>query len=439
MKFLKYLFLLFATVLTQTAFSQTDSVYTLQQCIDLAIKNNLDVQKSSVQMERDRIYWNQARENLLPTVSASASRNINNGRSLDPTTYTYANQQTTIDNYQLNGSLILFNGLNLMNTIKQTSLAYQAGKLDYEQAKNDITLNVITTYLQTLQSEDQLTQSNTQIDVSKEQLRRLDVLNKEGNVVPSDFTDIKGQLATNKLSLIDARNAMYANKLNLMQLINVPYNKEAKLQRLRADELPGKYPETVEQVYNNALRGYPLVQANDLRLKSAQKAVSAAKGLYYPSLALNTGYNSYRSSLDNTSYHTQLSNNYSYGFGLGLQIPILNGLKTRNTVALAKLDMIDARNTTNTTKIQLRKNVDQAYINMTLAYERYQTLVEQVDAYSESFRIAEARFNAGVLTSVDFITYKSNIDRAKLSLIGARYDYFIRAKILDYYQGKLNL
>jgi outer membrane protein len=390
-------------------------------------------------MDRDRIYWNQARENLLPQISGDASRSINNGRSLDPTTYTYANQQITNDNYSLNSSLVLLKGLSLMNSIKQTSLAYQAGKLDFQQAKNDITLNVITTYLQALENEDQISLTQTQIELSQQSLDRLNILNKDGSISPSDVTDARGQLATNKLSLIDARNSMYAQKLNLLQLMNVPYNRNVKLKRLSADTLPQEYKLTVDEVYNNALNDYPMVKAADLRLKSTDKEVAAAKGIYYPTLTVGGGLSSYYSSFDNTGYHSQINNNYNYGVNIGLHVPILNFFQTRNNVALAKIDRLNALYTTQTTKIQLKKNVDQAYVNMSLAYERYQTLVEQVDAYTQSFKVAETKFNAGVITSVDYITIRGFMDRANLSLISARYDYFIRIKILDYYQGKLAL
>lgn len=439
MRYFKYL--LFALILCSSvpAFSQTDSLYTLQQCIDIAVKNNLTVKQTELQMDRDRIYWNQARENLLPQVYGDASRGINNGRSLDPTTYTYANQQITNDNYSLSSSLVLLKGLSLMNSIKQTSLAYQAGKLDFQQAKNDITLNVITTYLQALENEDQISLTQTQIELSQQSLDRLNILNKDGSISPSDVTDARGQLATNKLSLIDARNSMYAQKLNLLQLMNVTYNRNVKLQRLSADEVPAQYKQTVDEVYNNALNDYPMVKAADLRLKSTDKEVAAAKGIYYPTLTVGGALSSYYSSFDNTGYHSQINNNYNYGVNIALHIPILNFFQTRNNVALAKIDRLNALYTTQTTKITLRKNVDQAYINMTLAYERYQTLLEQVDAYTQSFKVAETKFNAGVLTSVDYITFRGFMDRAKLSLISARYDYFIRVKILDYYQGKLAL
>ena len=440
MKYLKYIVLSIILGSSAISYAQVaDSVYTLQQCIDIAIRNNLDVKKSELQADRDRIYWNQARENLLPTFSADINHTINNGRSQDPTTYTYVNQQITYAQYNLNSNLILFNGLTLMNSIKQTSLAYQAGKLDFQQAKNDITLNVITTYLQVLDNTDQLSLAQQQIVVSQQQVDRLVILNKDGNISPSDLSDLRGQLATNKLSLIDARNAMYAAKLNLLQLMNVPYNRDVKLQRLSASELPGQYTQSAEEVYRSALTGLPLVKAADLRYLSTQKEVSAAKGILFPTVALQSGFATNYSSFDNRSYGSQLGNNYTYFVGIGLHIPILGFFRNRNNVSLAKIDMLTARYTTETTKIQLKKNVDQAYVNMTSAYERYQTLADQVDAYTQSFNVAQIKFTAGVITSVDFTLVKSRMDLAKLSLISSRYDYFIRAKILDYYQGRLTI
>jgi len=124
---------------------------------------------------------------------------------------------------------------------------------------------------------------------------------------------------------------------------------------------------------------------------------------------------------------------------LGINVPILNYFQNRNKVKLAKLDLLNTQYVEQNVRIQLRENIDQAYVNMAAAYDRYKLLVEQVDAFGESFRIAEIRFNAGVLTSVDFLIVKGNLDRAKTSLISSRYDYLIRTKILDYYQGRLSL
>jgi outer membrane protein len=473
---MRYLFLLILIVFShQTAKCQSaDSVYNLQQCIEIAIQNNLTVKRSELDMERSRIYWQQQRANLLPTLNGGINHSLNNGRSIDPFTNTYLNQQITSADYRADASLILFNGMAIQNSIKRTALAYQAGKMDFEQAKNDITLNVITTYLQVINNTDLLTQANNQLNVSKQQLQRLQVMNANGAVKPSDYYDVKGQQSTDQLTVINSKNALEASKLNLLQLMNVPYTRTFTVQRLSAAELPAnKFAQNAEQVYDAALQSLPLVKAASLRRESAEKQVKVTKGILYPTLSLYSGlatrYSSAarRASLVDSvevrtgayvktpsgnqavytyeqvfanqriGYYDQFKNNYNTQAGISLQIPILNAFQKRNNVALAKIDLSEARYVEESTRVQLRQNVEQAYINMNSAYERYQILTEQVDAFAESFRTAEIRFNAGVLNSVDYIVAKNNLDRANNNLINARYDYYIRTKILDYYKGTL--
>ncbi|MBS7563358.1 TolC family protein [Mucilaginibacter sp. Bleaf8] len=467
--------ILIAILTGNKVFAQTDSVYSLQQCIDIAVRNNLDVKKSEFEMERSRIYWQQQRANLLPTLNGTVNHGLSNGRGLDPFTNTYLNQSITSADYSANASLVLFNGLSIQNSIKRTALAYQAGQMDFQQAKNDITLNVITTYLQAISNSDLMIQAKNQAEVSRQQLQRLEVLNKNGAVKPSDYYDVKGQYATDQINVISARNSLEASKLNLLQIMNVPYSRSITLQRLTASEVPGKYTATPNQVFDIALQDLPYVKAASLRRQSAERQVKAAKGSLLPILALSGGiatrYSSaaQRSTLidsaevntgsyiktpsgnqavyatdriyrnEKIGYMSQFKNNYNTQVNLGLQIPILNAFQSRNRVALAKIDLQEAKYVEESTRIKLRQDVEQAYLNMTTAYERYQISTEQVAAFQESFRTAEIRFNSGVLNSVDYIVAKNNLDRANNNLINARYDYYIRTKILDYYQGRLSL
>jgi outer membrane protein len=474
---MRYFFIFFSLFfwLNDGQCQTADSVYNLQQCIDLAIKNNLTVKRSELEMERGRIYWQQQRANLLPTFNGGINHGISTGRSIDPFSNTYLNQQITSADYNLNANLVLFNGLNVQNSIRTTALAYQAGKMDFEQAKNDITLNVITTYLQVINNTDLLTQANSQLEVSRQQLQRLQVMNANGAVKPSDYFDVKGQQSTDQLTVINAKNSLEASKLNLLQIMNVPYTRSIAVQRLDASQLPAtKFTETPEQIYTAAMQSLPLVKAATFRRQSAEKNVKATRGALYPVLSLYSGLATRYSSAARRSvfidsnevntgafvktpagnqsvyqynqnfgserigYYDQFKNNYNTQVGIGLQIPILNGFLNRNRVALAKIDLQNAQYTEETTRIQLKQNVEQAYINMGSAYERYQVLTEQVDAFKESFRTAEIRFNAGALTSVDYIVAKNNLDRANNNLINARYDYYIRTKILNYYQGRLS-
>lgn len=461
---------------SQNSQAQTaDSVYNLQQCIDIAIKNNLTVKRSELDMERNRVYWQQQRATLLPTLNGSINHGISTGRSLDPFTNSYLNQQISSADYNANANLVLFNGMAVQNSIRRTALAYQAGKMDFEQAKNDITLNVITTYLQVINNTDLLTQANSQLEVSKQQLQRLQVMNANGAVKPSDYYDVKGQQATDQLTVINAKNSLELSKLNLLQLMNVLYTRSITVERLSADQLSStKFDATADDVYNSAIQNLPLVKAATYRRQSAEKQVKVTKGILFPTLSLYSGLSTRYSSAarrsvfidsnevntgafiktpagnqpvyqfnqnfgsEKVGYYDQFKNNYNTQVGVSIQIPILNAFLNRSRVSIAKIDLSEARYVEENTRIQLKQNVEQAYINMSSAYSRYQILNEQVDAFKESFRTAEIRFNAGVLNSVDYIVAKNNLDRANNNLINARYDYYIRTKILNYYEGKLS-
>lgn len=474
----RHFFLLMLIVLGKQVAAQqiTDSVLTLQQCLDIGIKNNLAIKQTEAQMEATRVYWRQARENLLPSLNGDASQNFSQGRSLNPFTNGYLDQPITSGSYGLSSSLMLSSGLTLQNSIKQTSLAYQAGKMDFEQAKNDLTLNLIIAYLQVLSGEDQLILARTQASVSQSQLERSEVLNKEGAIPPQQLYDLKGQVATDQLSIINAQNNITIAKLNLLQMLNVPYRKDVKLQRQPGDAITPLYTESADQVYGVALNNFASVKSGTLKRQSAEKAVQVAKGALLPSLALYGGLNTTYSSAaqrsilvgqsvvptsqfietagggrqtvyttqsnyagQNIPYIDQFRNNYRTNISLGLSIPILNYFQNRNRVSLAKLSLQTARDVEHTNQLQLKVNIDKAYDNMAAAYERYQLISKQTEAFTESFNIAEARFNAGATTSVDFLIVKGNLDRTKTNLINARYDYIIRTRILDYYQGKLAL
>jgi outer membrane protein len=459
-----------------TARAQQSNKFTLQQCLAIAINNNLTVKQSGLTMEQDRIALNQAKENVLPSINGNISRQLSQGRGINPVTNTYINQSLTSDNYGLTGNMTLFNGLALQNTIKQASLAYQAGKMDFQSAKDVVTVNIITNYLAILDNEEIVAQSKSQLAVAKETLDRSAALEKQGaNKLPSDLYDFKGQYAGSQVNLVNAQNSLAAVKLSLFQLMSIPYPKDAEFEPLNAQELAGQYGISPDQVYTTALQQLSLVKSAALKRQSAEKGLKVYKGLLLPSLSINSGIATNYSSagqksvfVDSTvvptgafvnslsgkqpvystqasyasqriNYLDQFKNNYGTYVTLGLNIPIFTNAVKRNNLALAKINLLNYQYIEENTKVQLRQSIEQAYYNMTAAYNRYQALNEQVKAYTESFRISKVRYDAGVLTSVDYIISKNQLDAANLNLISARYDYFIYSKVLDYYQGKLTL
>jgi len=425
----------------ETSAQQKAAVITLQRAVETAITNNLDVRQSGLQQEIAEAYLKQSRASLLPTFNGTIDHTWNKGRSLDFNN-NYVNQENTTAYYSLNGNLTLFNGLRLLNTLKSNQFAFEATTMEWQQSKDRVMLDVILAYLDILSSTDLLAQAYRQADVTQKQIDRLEILNKEGAIKPSDLYDVRGQMGENKVNIINSQNNLNAAKLRLAQLMAVPYDENLEVERLTADQFDMNYKATVDSIYEVALQQLALVKGTELRKKSAEKAVQAAKGSLYPTIGLGAGYNTqYFSTARDTasnkiSYGNQLSNNYNTYAGLGINIPILNGFRSRTQVTLAKISLKNANFIVENTQIQLKQAIERDHLNMEAALSRYQALVEQVNALTESFRAAEIRFNSGVGTSIDYLTVKATLDRATANLIIARYDYVLRTKILDYYQAK---
>src|ERR1700744_3257009 len=153
-RFNKYFLIITLLVPGLFAYGQkTDSLLTLPQCLDIAIKNNLQVRQSERNAESTHIDLWQARENMLPNINAGASRSFYQGRGVSPVTNAYVNQSQTNDSYSVSGSMTLFNGFALLNAVKSASFAFQAGKMDFQAAKDVVTVNVITAYLAILDAQ----------------------------------------------------------------------------------------------------------------------------------------------------------------------------------------------------------------------------------------------------------------------------------------------
>ena len=444
---------------------------TLQQCIEIGIANNLEVLQSDLQAQSDEINWKQAKTNMLPNLNAYATHGINTGRSIDPNTNTYINQNSTYASYGLGTGVTIFNGFSMQNLVRQNKLTYEASKMTFQQRKDNLTLNIILAYLLVLNNEDLLVQARNQAELSNKQVERLGVLDKEGAIPPSQLSDIKGQYAGDQMSIINAQTAVETAKINLSQLMNVPYDKNISVERLEVSALGDKYADTPDKIYETALQQFAQIRAVDFTVKSSEAGVKVARGRLFPTLSLNAGLETRYSNTATTpvlinsfdtvsgdyvivngnqvkvrtirnefafpkiAFSDQLKNNRSTGISLDLQIPIFNRFFQRNRIKLAKLDLKNSQLVAKTTKTQMQQSIEQAYINMTSASDRYKILLEQVAAYTESFRAAEIRFDAGVGNSIDYLIAKNNLDRANINLINAQYDYVLRTKILDYYKG----
>ncbi len=444
--------------------------YTLQQCIDSALKNNIQLKQTILLKQSAGVNYNQAKQNLLPNINGNVDYGYNTGRNVDPITNTFTNNQLSSSNASLSANLVLFNGLRLQNFINRDKLSLEASSFDLLQEKENLMLNVLLAYVQVLNTEDVLQISKTQFKVTQNQVERVAILVKEGAVGLYQLTDIKGQLANEKVNIINLESNLTQAKLILCQLMNSRYNADIQLKREENLQQVMPYNATAKQVIEDAVNNMPVFKANNFRTLSAEKNINLIKGDLYPVISLNGSMGSSYSSLfrlanlngfseittgdyvkngnvrspvyqeiqnfsfRNVNYTTQLRNNLGYFAGINMQIPLFNNFRVRNRVKLANFDLLNVKLSGENAGNQIIQNIEQAWVNMDVAFNKYQVLQEQLLNFEESFRSAEIRFNTGAINATEFLISKSNLDRTKINLAQAGYEYIIRKKVLDYYR-----
>ena len=445
----------------------------LKQCIETALKNNTLVKQAGLQADAEAINVKQARANMLPDLNANFGYGFNRGRNVDPLTNSYINQQLASSNVGLSSGIILFNGMRFQNLVQQNNLNYAAAKMDLQQQKDNLTLNVILAYLQVLSNADVLAANNAQIAVTKTQAERIEILVKEGAAAGYLLADLKGQVANEEISIINAANALEIFKLNLSQLMGVAYSSNMELENEAAAFPLAEYTNSAAELYKTSLQNFALLKAHDLKIKSAQKAIRVSQAGFYPRIGLSANLGSSYSSLaqtlrpanisevqtgnyifvnglknevltqqqnfsfSKTGYARQLNNNLGNFVGINMQIPLFNSWQTKNNIKLAKINAKNTQLQSDNAKLELQQNIEQAHLNMKAAFEKYKVLNRQVVNFEESFRAAEVRFNSGVINAAEYLVSKNNFDRSKINEAQARYEYSFRIRVLDYYEGTI--
>ena len=470
-----------ATAQTQGADSLTSQIssgpavtYTIQQCIDSAIRNNANVKATEFIARTAQANLLGQIGTALPTLNGYGQFINNGGRSVNTVTYTYVTENYNQGYGQVYGNWTLFNGFSIHNFIKQYSLAYQADKKDWQYQKDLITITIIQDYLAILGTEEQLDLAEKQASDVRHKADLMSIQDSLGSIAHSAMTDQLALLNTSELTIVNTKNTLEQGKLKLAQDMNIPYSPNMDVAKINIDPTPVIYTASVDQVYQNATHNIASIQAAELHVESARKGVAAAKGNMTPTLALTYNVQSNISTAATTTaslgttyyqdgsyvniggtqtlvnyptaipgatkgvpFNTQFKNNVQTYLGLTLQIPILNQLRFRTAYKNALVLRDQAIFNQKTTNAILRQNVESGYVSMVQNFRIYNVTYKEVQNYEESFREASIQYQNGYINSLNYVIYNTNKNYAELNLIAAKYSYILATKVLDYYQGTL--
>lgn len=445
----------------------------LEECIEYALKNNIQIQQSELNSELSEINLTQSKANLLPSLNANASHSYNYGRTIDRFTNQFATKQVLSQNLGLSSDVTLFGGLQTINTIKQNKYDYLASRYDIDKMRNDVSLNVASGYLQVLYAIEGVDNARNQMGITQAQVERTKKLLDAGSVAKGTLLDIQAQLASEELNLTTAQNQLDIAYLSLAQLLNFETTEGFSIVKPQLEiGTEALLVENPNQIYSTAVSNLPEIKSAEYKVKSSEKALDVAYGGLSPRLSFSAAYGTGYSGLSQeivslpqflgfapngnvtsggdtvfapyfsdpatqtTPFADQYKSNVNKSFGFFLTVPIFNRLQTKSSIDRARIQKLNAELTVESTKLQLQKNVQQAYADANAGLKKYHATLKTVDAIKESFKYIEQKFDVGMINTNDYNDAKNKLVKAQSDLLQAKYEYIFKTKVLDFYQGK---
>lgn len=449
---------------------EMDTEFSLDDCINYAIEHNIDIKKQMLGVKAVEADLLQSKLIMLPDLNAGGNHVYNWGQTIDRYTNEFATNRVLSNNFYLSSNLTLFNGLRKINTMKQNEIELEASRYDLDYTMDNISITIAGFYLDILFNEELLKVAEEQLAVTSQQVERMRKMVAAGSMAKGDLLNIEAQAATEELQLVEMQNNVQLSYLNLMQLIDYPVSEAFSIEKpeLRAIEAPSIAIKS-DDIYDIAVNNRPEVKSAELRVESAEKGISLARGYLSPTLSLSgtwaTGYSGARTeglnpfqevipfgfteSGENVYVQTesfeefqtvpwdqQIRDNNNRTVGLNLQIPIYNGWQVRTAINKAKIAREEAGYNLQQTKLELNKEIQQAYLDAVSALKNYNAAEKKVRAQREAFKYAQQRFDVGLLNSVEYNETKKELTKAESELLRAKYNYIFTTTVLDFYMGR---
>lgn len=413
------------------------NLWSLDSCINYAIEHNLTVQNRELEKISGEYSVIEAKDRFLPNLSGSASQSFSFGRGLTSQN-TYADRNTSNFQWNVGMQLPLFQGLSAARQLKQAKANLRSMVLQIESAKENVTLNVISQYLQVLFQRETLAALREQVRLSQYELERRQALADAGKIAEIDVVQAESQLASDKLNLTDNQNSYTIALLDLAQLLQLPGIDGFEIMSL-SDTMP--LIERPETVYRKALTSNNTVLAAKNNIEVAKAAISVAKTGYIPRLSFNAGLGSSYymvSGMENPKFSNQMRDNFNKYLGFSLSIPIFDAFSTRNSVRKAKIQELTSKLNLQNTETTLYKEIQQAYYRAVGARDKYMTGMETEAASKKSFEAMKEKYEMGRSNPTEFEQAKTQYLKAQINTIQSHYEYILRCRILDFYSGKKN-
>lgn len=420
---------------------KAQDTWTLEECIQYALEHNIEIKRRNISAEQAENNHQQSKFELFPDLNGNASHSFRSGKNFNYDVLDYVNQDYQYGQFGLHSNLNIFNGLETQNRIKQEKYNMLSQLESIKEARYDVTMNIVTYYLNVLANIEQKQIKEEQLQVTLDQIEKTQQEVEVGNKAKGDLLEIEAQAARERVELTQAKNDLRMAYLDLTQLMNLDSADKFQVYIPEEESLqPDASVKSADIIYKESVKQFPTIKNAEFQVKSSEKNLAIMKGRRYPSLdfdiQVGSYYNELRKEQLNLGYDKQMEENLSMIMQLSLNIPIFNNRLVSNQIQNARLSLEDSRFQLQENKQNLFKNIQRARNEAIAAYEDYQANREAVESSQEAFNYARERYDVGLVDIVEYKVAKKDLTEAKLNAAQAKYNYFFRIKILEFYMGK---
>lgn len=451
MKIIKiHLLLTFVLLLGFSSLAQTKK-WTIEECVAYAMKNNISIKQSELDVRLTDIDKKAAVGNFFPSLNASSSHSWSIGANINPVTNARENQTTQFTQMSLSSSVDLYNGLQNQNRLRRAKLAQLASQYQLTKMQDDISLFVANAYLDILFNRENLKVQQSQLTNDEKQLIRAQELVDAGMVPRGDLLDMRATVASDKQKVVVAENALLISRLSLAQLLRLEDFASFDIADVDMEPTPSpvmaESPEAIVAKANEVRVEIKIAKAN---LDLAERDIKIANGALQPSLSFgynfgtNASYSDRIIGVDSNGVpiiagplpvFDQFSNNKGHNFGLQLNVPIFNGFSAKNNVDRSKIAYERSKNAFDQAKIDLETNVYKAITDTKGALNTYEASIATLEARQEAFNYAKEKYAVGMMNAFDYNQSQTLYINSQSDVIRAKYDYIFKTKVVELYFG----
>ena len=436
----KVLFILFLLPLSVSAQKQ----WTLQECIDYAMANNITLQQSKLKKESATEELKGAKAALLPTLSASTNQSLgyqpwkDTGMSYvtNGTVNTKVDKTSYNGSYSLSGQWTVWNGNRNINTIKLDQLSEEQAELSTKETANSIQERIAQIYAQILYLAENVKVNEQMLETSKKNEERGQEMLSVGKMSKADVAQLSAQRANDEYTIVEAQSQLMNYELQLKQLLEITDEErfQVAIPEITDEQVLAQIPE-LQTVYEQALMSRPEIERSQLAIKSSGVNVALAKAGWMPSVNLTGGITTSTNSLSGNGWGDQMKSNMNTSLGVGVTVPIYDGRSTKTSVNKAKIQQLQAQLDLQDQQKTLYSNIQQFWLNAWTNQQKYQAAKSSVESAQQSYDLLSEQFRLGLKNIVELMAGKDNLLSQQQSQLQSKYLALYNQQMLEFYQN----